>query len=90
MPMRTETENVSQPIELQNRIVLKKVSGHFCPVYCALNTHERCPTTAQCGNFCLLRFRPGLLRSLLSNLAHRNFQIDDHVDTKHSADARST
>ncbi|GFY74454.1 uncharacterized protein TNIN_417701 [Trichonephila inaurata madagascariensis] len=30
--------------------------------------HRRCPTTARCGRFCLLRFRPRPVRSALDDL----------------------
>ncbi|GFX88012.1 uncharacterized protein TNCV_5043481 [Trichonephila clavipes] len=30
--------------------------------------HKRYPTTARCGSFCLLRFRPGPVRSSLDDL----------------------
>ncbi|GFR19370.1 uncharacterized protein TNCT_573381 [Trichonephila clavata] len=30
--------------------------------------HRRYPTTARCGSFCLLRFRPGPVRSSLDDL----------------------
>ncbi|GFS90592.1 uncharacterized protein TNCV_4097871 [Trichonephila clavipes] len=30
--------------------------------------HKRYPTTAPCGSFCLLRFRPGPVRSSLDDL----------------------
>ncbi|GFT25565.1 uncharacterized protein NPIL_665871 [Nephila pilipes] len=30
--------------------------------------HRRYPTTAPCGSFCLLRFRPGPVRSALDDL----------------------
>ncbi len=30
--------------------------------------HKRYPTTARCGSFCLLRFRPGPIRSSLDDL----------------------
>ena len=54
------------------------------------STHKCCPPTAMWRNFCLLRFRPGPVRSLLSNLVHRNFHLDDHVDTLLRVDTRST
>ena len=51
-----------------------------------LSTHIRYPSTAQCGNYCLLRFRPGPVRSSLSNLIHRKLLSDNHVDIKLSLD----
>ena len=49
--------------------------------------HKRYPTTAHCGNFCLLRFRPGPVRSSLSNLVYITFLRRNHVDTELSVDA---
>ena len=39
-----------------------------CPGYQPLPIHERNPTTAPHGDFCLLRFRPGPVRPSLDNL----------------------
>ena len=52
--------------------------------------HECNPPTAMYRNFCLLRFRPGPVRSLLSNLVHRKFLNNDHIDTMLRLDTRST
>ena len=54
------------------------------------SAHKCCPPTAKCRIFCLLRFRSGPVRSLLSNLVHRNFHLDHHVDTLLRVDTRST
>ena len=52
--------------------------------------HKCCPPTARCKNCCLLRFRPGPVRSLPSNLVHRNFHFGHHIDTLLRMDTRST
>ena len=59
----------------------------YCEGYSAPSIHRRYPTIAYCENFCLLRFRPGLVRSSLSNLIYLAFLHDNHIDTELSVDA---
>ncbi|GIY13730.1 hypothetical protein CEXT_700901 [Caerostris extrusa] len=48
--------------------------------------HRRCPTTAPCGSFCLLRLRPGPVRSALDDLVGPGSRSNP-IDTVLSADA---
>ena len=68
----------------------KKTMSDDCSSCDLPSTHKCCPPTAMWRKFCLLRFRPGPVRSLLSNLVHRNFHLDHHVDTSLRVDTRST
>ena len=52
--------------------------------------HRRYPTTAQHGNFGLLCFHPGPVRSSLVNLDTPGLPRVAHIDAELSADARST
>ena len=59
-----------------NTLRVKKLKNFVrlsCPSYRLPFIHKCHPTTAMCRNFCLLRFRPGPVRSLLSNLVTENF-----------------
>ena len=63
----------------------------LCRSSCDWEHIRKCyPPTAMCRNFCLLRFRPGPIRPLLSNLVDGNFHSRHHVDTQLRVDTRST
>ena len=69
---------------------LKSCVRLCCPS-CDRDDIRKCnPSTAMCRNFCLLRFRPGPVRPLLSNLGDGNFHSRYHVDTQLRVDTRST
>ena len=52
-----------------NKTELKKIGSDCCWSGCwTLPIHRRDPATAQHGDFCLLRFRPGPVRPSLDNL----------------------
>ena len=59
----------------------------YWPGYHQSAIHERYPTTAGHGNFCLLCHHPGPIRSSLDN---QELPQGAHIDAELSADARST
>ena len=58
--------------------------------YILPSIHKCYPSTVMCRSFYMLRFRPVSVRSLLSNLVHRKFLLEYHVDTILRLDTRST
>ena len=58
-----------QHFQFYYAIKVQKICVQFYwPGYRQLPIHRRDPTTAQHGNFCLLRLRPGPIRSSFDNL----------------------